>query len=617
MPNGHGPGFTNWDCMVCGKADNAGWRTRCRNCSAYPMHGARRPKGAGKGGGGKNNTGGNKGKGKGAGKQGSSAQSANGHSEGNDSDYNFTFAERQLQRQRTHEAQAAQRSSEKLLQDQRRRNEMLQEQNRKLLREVTAARSNRADLDGDDEMEEGPEDLTTDERKARIEKIRASLPYLEEQCGSESAMYRDAVDELELHSRAIREAKPYKTHRTILERKVERLRRLQDRDRERLTELHDAADEIRVKLTTTETAIADRDKELEAAEAELKELVLRAVGEDSGGTATQTSVDPSQGWQSVVSAVAQLTRQPGVPTHVAGQIEGLFNQLRSMVSALETHAAVIGTAAAAAPPAATTAPTATPSRPSTKQQQQQQQQRQQQQQQHNETEQTPPLPPARAEELRRIQTQAWRQRRSTEAINSFIETHRAANAAAARAAALQGDDTAASPGLGSDGKPVAAIGATAGAAATEGAAAGSMASTGAAGCTNGDKANSGGGDGRNGDGAGERSRARSRSRSNDMRGSTLGTNRPAAETPVACQALDIVEVSVNSDMEDALSTITGTISEPEVGDEEMEEVVAQVPAEQRAKVRALLAVRRCRRVRRIQRHKKPEEDGTAARDSKR
>ncbi len=77
-----------------------------------------------------------------------------------------------------------------------------------------------------------------------------------------------------------------------------------------------------------------------------------------------------------------------------------------------------------------------------------------------------------------------------------------------------------------------------------------------------------------------------------------------------------MEVSINSDMEDALSTITGTMSEPEVKDDEMEDVVAQIPVEQRAKVRALLEVRRCRRIRRIQRHKKPE-DGDAHNDAKR
>ncbi len=79
--------------------------------------------------------------------------------------------------------------------------------------------------------------------------------------------------------------------------------------------------------------------------------------------------------------------------------------------------------------------------------------------------------------------------------------------------------------------------------------------------------------------------------------------------------MDIAEVSIGGDCDDVLSTITGTMSEPEVGDEEMEEVVAQIPTEQRAKVRALLEVRRCRRVRRIQRHKKPE-DGVAARETK-
>ncbi len=46
--------FTNWDCHVCGLANNFGHRARCRNCEAYPKPGARRPiTGMGKGGGGK------------------------------------------------------------------------------------------------------------------------------------------------------------------------------------------------------------------------------------------------------------------------------------------------------------------------------------------------------------------------------------------------------------------------------------------------------------------------------------------------------------------------------------------------------------------------------------
>ncbi len=76
------------------------------------------------------------------------------------------------------------------------------------------------------------------------------MPYLEERFGSDSTVYLEAVEELDVHNKALREAKPYRTHRTILERKVDKLRKQQEKDRERLSELKEAADEIKVKIGT-------------------------------------------------------------------------------------------------------------------------------------------------------------------------------------------------------------------------------------------------------------------------------------------------------------------------------------------------------------------------------
>ncbi len=153
-----------------------------------------------------------------------------------------------------------------------------------------------------------------------------------------------------------------------------------------------------------------------------------------------------------------------------------------------------------------------------------------------------------------------------------------------------------------------------GTASAESATSASLVSTGAASNPNGVKAIGDDRKGNNDDSGNDRARGRSRSRSNDKRGAA-SSGRPAAETPIACEALDIAEVSINGDLDDALSVITGTMSEPEIGDEDMEEVVAQIPTEQRANVRALLEVRRCRRARGIQRHAKPEA-GTAAKGPK-
>ncbi len=419
MPYGKGAGFTNWDCHICGKPDNHGSRTRCRECEAYPRPGARRPLGGGKGAGGKKGGGG-------GGKNGNPGQAVV-HNGFNASSKNSThigdYAERQLQIQRTHQAQAAFKSSEKLLQDQRRRNEALLEQNRKLMREMAEVKGKRDLEDDDEDMEEGPEELSVEDRKAKIDKIRAGIPYLEEQFGPESELLKEAQSELELHSRAIRETKPYKTHRTIVERKVERLKKQQEKDRERLSELRESAEEIKGKIAATESAITDRERELEAAESELKELLLRAVGEEGVGSMPPPGVDPSQGWDSVVQTVAQLTRLPGVPPEVAGQLDGLFGQLRHMVSVLQIHATSVGaatpaattaaatpTAATAAAPTATTNPSTVISSPSA-------------------TSVPSPTAPT-ADELRRQQRLARAQCLQTAAIADFERNYRQAQRAA-------------------------------------------------------------------------------------------------------------------------------------------------------------------------------------------
>ncbi len=219
----------SWDCKVCGIADNWGHKYRCRRCNAYPPPEHRSlQNGSAKGGqsGGKGN-----GKNNGNGKGPAVAKPPNSGL--------GTYAFRQLQR--ANAAQAAAKPH-KELQDARKRAETLTETNKKLQRELAEATAANTPAQ-DDEMEwEGPEELDEEGRKARMEKIRGSLPYLEEHFGADSEVFLDAQCELEQHQRAIRESKPYKTHRTIVERRVEKLQRLQERDHARLVELHEAAE---------------------------------------------------------------------------------------------------------------------------------------------------------------------------------------------------------------------------------------------------------------------------------------------------------------------------------------------------------------------------------------
>ncbi len=322
-----------WDCQICGTENNWGHKQRCRVCTSYPPQAHRhlqqdRLKGGYSGGG--KGTSSSNGKGKGKGKNSAASSSANKSPNAELGSYAF----KQMQNARAAQAST---KSQKELQEAKRRAEALFEANKKLQRELAEAKVATTQALNEDMEWEGPEELDEEGRRARMDKIRGSLPYDEEHFGAESELYLDAQRELELHQRAIRESKPYKTHRTILERRVEKLRRLQERDHERLVELTEQADDIEAKITSTTSTMAERGKEIDTAETELRELLLKAVGEENSAAAAPP--DPQQGWDAVVGTVAGLVRQPGVPPQFTSQLEGLFGQLRAMVEQLQNHAA--------------------------------------------------------------------------------------------------------------------------------------------------------------------------------------------------------------------------------------------------------------------------------------
>ncbi len=392
-----------WDCRICGIENNWGYKTRCRNCTALPPLDHRiLQKGSSKGG-----AGGGKGGGKGNGKgKGTAAASSTTPTIG-------SYAFRQIQRAKTDEraASSSQTSAKtsKELQEAKKRADALSAANRKLQKELAEAKSTSTPA-GDDDMEwEGPEELDEEGRKARIDKIRGSLPYLEEHFGVESEIYLDAQHEMEVHQRAIRESKPYKTHRTIVERRVEKLRRLQERDNNRLAELTEMAEDIEGKITATVSTMAERGKELDTAEAELRELLLKAVGEEQ---TTAAPPDPQQGWDTVVGTVASLVRQPGVPPQFTSQLENLFGQLRGMVEQLQQHAAATAathhssTSTSASASSSSISPLAASSLPAAT------------------AAALPPLSES-SEELRRRQRRARQQQRQTAAIAEFEENYRA------------------------------------------------------------------------------------------------------------------------------------------------------------------------------------------------
>ncbi len=407
---------------------------------------------------------------------------------------------------------------------------------------------------------------------------------------------------------------------------LKQLRRLQDRDRAKLAELQEAADEIRSKVSSTAAAVTDREREIEATESELKELVLRAVGEESSGM-QQAPIDPHRGWAAVVGTVAQLVQQPGVPHHVASQIEGAFGQLQSMVAALQAHAASIQEPAQTTPngpvvpigksgPPTATTPTAmvpantAPASSST----------------------SPAAQPPSdngTEESRRGQhadRATWRQRKSQEAIAEYERAYRLVQAVEGPKCILDhGDQQPQQPGPMSP-PPQPTLQVTA--------------------CNEeGRKETAMGSNGSNeGEGRGP-TPALQTSASSGSNSNTPTTEPPieaaaaaasaaaAAASEAAATAIANVPPATGGDTggnttrlrdadaaSDLESDITGTISDGERDRMEVDAVVDKIPAEQRAGVKALLEKRRARKTRQLQRHKKPEGDEHgcgAARDAKR
>ncbi len=562
-----------WTCMVCGVDDNWGHKARCRRCGAYPPSEHRKlQKGTSKG-----SVGGGKGGGKG---------NSGGKGPGGDKGSNLgSYAFRQLQRaslaSRTENQPQSTFRTNKELQDARRRADQLNEANKKLQRELAEARS--ANVQGqDDDMDwEGPEEMDEDTRKARIEKIRGGLPYLEENFGTSSEIYRDAQEELEMHQRAIRESKPYKTHRTILERRVEKLQKLQERDREKLVELNESADEIEEKIKSTTQAIVERGRELETAETELKELLLRAVGEDQQ---TPAATDPQQGWDAVVGSVAALVRQPGVPAPFTRQLEDLFEQLRGMVTQLQQHAA--------ANDATGENPTGKTATNDAKQQSHQSTTYAQAAKAASSSASASSTSAAaaatsaaagNADELRRRQRRARQQMLQTEAIAEYEKAYRAQLQKGK--AGGQDDGQMPPPEMATTATTLALPATTCQPTPT----APPVPTAPTIPVSDGDAGGTAGG------GGGSEQQETTKPVANDT---------AAASAAVETSATVWEQPELDTDVSDAASDITGTLSDGDRDHMEIDKVVASIPKEQREKVRSMLEGSRIRRARQLQRRRK-------------
>ncbi len=324
----------DWDCIICGLGNNRSWRPRCRGCDALRKKSAA---------------------GCGSGRPPPAASKSQ----------TYTMAERQLQRQK-HDQQ-----------EQRRRqlaaNRELAAQVERLEEELAAARRGGQcrkevgddeggdDADGDDmDTADCYTTWTEEERQRRLEQAKASLPYLVSRHGEEAAETRAAKEEIDAIQKASRDAKPFKAHRDLLERRREKLKKQQSREEEELARIKSERDELETKIEETTKSIGDRAKLLAKVDEELNDLVKKslqengALGSDPPPNQTPTA---AAAMAKAMEALRSMEGKPGMPpefTAMLAQFQGIAS---AMVAAVE---------AATPPPAPQRAqpPTTHPTSPS-------------------------------------------------------------------------------------------------------------------------------------------------------------------------------------------------------------------------------------------------------------
>ncbi len=320
-----------WSCNICGILDNWATRRFCRNCKAYG------PWGSGTGGKGGGQSGGGKGGGKGlrstgGGGPGGAARSWGGGAGGDGT----TLAARQLQRQQEDQ------KFQKLRDESKRKEDALRAANAKLQRELAATKAGGKHLDEDDDID--VDDETEESRQERIEATQKALPYLTLQFGENSPEVEKARRDIEELLRANRESKPYKTHRGQLERKLERMRRQQERAKEEEDEVLREIETMQSRLNKLRATIDEREKCIVAADDELKDLLRRAIADGEPAEQPPTA-DPTAAWTTINQTLADMASQPGVPPAWAAQLGGLLEQVRVAAIAIQQQAASIPQAA--------------------------------------------------------------------------------------------------------------------------------------------------------------------------------------------------------------------------------------------------------------------------------
>ncbi len=278
---GSGPRQGDWHCTICGTPGNRAWRTRCRNCESY-------------------------------------RNKAMAKAMATASQPQPSLAERQLQQQKAAQQNQRREDAEK---------KKLREANARLVAENAALKERQqeppaADHDADEDMDEGDEGSyatwSEEARTKRVELAKGGLAYAIDKHGEDSAEAAEFRQEIAMLQKASREAKPFKAHRSQLERRRERLQKQQERDTSEIARAEAEVSELQAKIGTLQTAVEERARAIKDVTTELTELVRKSIeegseGENGGGPLGGQEESP---WHKVATAIKGLEALPGIPAEV-------------------------------------------------------------------------------------------------------------------------------------------------------------------------------------------------------------------------------------------------------------------------------------------------------------
>ncbi len=245
----------------------------------------------------------------------------------------------------------AERQLKQMREEQKRQRQAHEEERRQLrealarMRVEAASRKdkvpgeNEGDGDADEEMDTAADTYaawTEEERQKKLEEAKGGLAYIIGKHGEDSQEANSIREEMAAIQRASRDAKPFKAHRSMLERKRERLKDKQTRDEAEEARITLELEEHEAKRKDLRSAMEERGKQIGQVEEELAELVKKALAEgDAAGAAGRTDEDNSAPWtaQSASATLRAMANRPGVPPEFAALLAHVYQAAQAIADA--------------------------------------------------------------------------------------------------------------------------------------------------------------------------------------------------------------------------------------------------------------------------------------------